>query len=496
MKISNGYTKKIRWSSAFFSVTIIPHNIDWEVIVMEQNLTKGSIFHNLILFSLPYLLSCFLQSFYGLADLFITGQFNGADAISAVSIGSQVTHMLTLVITGLAMGTTVTLARAIGSGDKRLMKRTIANTVVLFTIFSVITTLVLLLSLENILTLLSTPAEAFRQAEDYLKICFLGIPFITAYNVISAVFRGMGDSRRPMYFIAAGGVINIVLDVILIGPLKMGAAGAALATTISQACSVIFAVSALRNINLGIPLHKYDFIPRKTTLWKILQVGMPIALQEGLIQISFLIITAIANQRGVTVSASVGIVEKIISFLFLVPSAMMSSVSAIAAQNAGAGRHERGRKTLFYALGICLIFGLSVSGICQLWAESILRLFSKGEPAVVTMGAQYLRTYVFDCVFSGIQFCFSGYFCAYGKSYISFLQNVVSVFFIRIPGAYFATVLFPDTLAPMGLASPAGSLFSAVLSILIFIKLRRYMGTPLERKNISKHASELQKQAV
>ena len=463
---------------------------------MERNLTKGSIFKNLILFSLPYLLSCFLQSFYGLADLFITGQFNGADSISAVSIGSQVTHMLTFVITGLSMGTTVTLARAIGSGDKRLMKRTIANTVVLFAVFSVVTTFILLFSLENILTLLSTPAEAFRQAEDYLKICFLGIPFITAYNVISAVFRGMGDSNRPMYFIAAGGIINIILDFILIGPFQMGAAGAALATTISQACSVILALFSLRKIDLGIPLHRYDFLPRKTTLWQILQVGLPIALQEGLIQISFLIFTAIANQRGVVVSASVGIVEKIISFLFLDPSAMMSSVSAIAAQNAGAGSHERGRKTLFYALGICLAFGLTVSGICQIWAAPILGLFSKGEPAVITMGSQYLKTYVFDCVFSGIQFCFSGYFCAYGRSYISFLQNVISVFLIRIPGAYFATVLFPDTLAPMGLASPAGSLFSAVLSILIYWKFHRYFTAPHAKKGLSETSSRFRKQAV
>ena len=245
----------------------------------------------------------------------------------------------------------------------------------------------------------------------------------------------------------------------------MGAAGAALATAISQVCSVFLALLALKKIDSGL-------LPQKSVISKILHVGLPIALQEGLIQMSFLVITAIANQRSVMISASVGIVEKIISFLFLVPSAMMSSISAIAAQNVGAGKHERGRKTLFYGIKICLVFGLTVSVVCQIWSEPILRLFSK-ETAIILMGAQYLRTYIFDCFFSGIQFCFCGYFCAYGKSYISFVQNILSVFLIRIPGAYFATILFPDTLAPMGLASPAGSLFSAALSILIFGSLYR-----------------------
>lgn len=439
---------------------------------MKRNLTKGNALQNLMIFSLPYLLSCFLQSFYGLADLFITGQFNGAEAISAVSIGSQVTHMLTFVIVGLSTGTTVTIGQAIGSGDRQLAKRTIGNTVLLFSIFSILTTIFLILSLNNILYLLSTPPESMKQAQGYLKICILSTPFIVAYNVISAVFRGIGDSNSPMYFIAIAGIINIFLDFLFIGPLGMGAAGAALATAISQVCSVFLALWALKKIDTGLSLCQNDFIPQKSVISKILQVGLPIALQEGLVQMSFLVITAIANQRGVMISASVGIVEKIISFLFLVPSAMMSSISAIAAQNAGAGKHERGRKTLFYGIKICLVFGLTVSIVCQIWSEPILRLFSK-ETAIILMGAQYLRTYIFDCFFSGIQFCFCGYFCAYGKSYISFVQNILSVFLIRIPGAYFATILFPDTLAPMGLASPAGSLFSAALSILIFGSLYR-----------------------
>lgn len=307
---------------------------------MQRDLTKGNLFQNLLIFSIPYLISCFLQSFYGLADLFITGQFNGAAAISAVSIGSQVTHMLTFVIVGLSMGTTVLIGRAIGSGDKKLIRKGISNTVILFTAFSVFATAILLVSLDGIIALLSTPEESIRQAKDYLLICFLGTPFIVAYNVTSSIFRGLGDSKSPMYYITVAGIINIVLDIILIGPFGMGAAGAALATVISQIVSVVLSLLALCRRDWGISFSRRDFVPDKDTLLSILKVGIPISLQDGLIQIAFLLITAIANQRGVIASASVGIVEKVISFIFLVPSAMMSSVSAIASQNAGAGKFE------------------------------------------------------------------------------------------------------------------------------------------------------------
>lgn len=440
---------------------------------MQKDLTKGSVLRNLIYFSLPYLLSCFLQTFYGLTDLFITGQFNSADTISAVSIGSQVTHMLTVIIIGLAMGTTVIISRAVGSKKPDLAARGIGNTILLFAIVSVLATILLLLSADRIIASISTPAEAVSETKNYLMICFAGVPFITAYNVVSSIFRGLGDSKSPMYFVAIAGVINIILDIIFIGPLGMGAAGAALATIIAQAASVAFALLSLGKRKLGIPFGRHYLLLDRNVLSAILKVGLPIAFQDGFIQISFLVITAIANQRGVIAAASVGIVEKIICFLFLVPSAMLSSVSAIAAQNAGAGQHSQGTKVLHYGIRICVSFGLLASIVCQLWAEPILRLFVRDDAAVVRMGCQYLRAYVLDCVFAGIHFSFSGYFCAYRKAFASFIQNLLSILLIRIPGAYLASKFFPDTLFPMGLAAPAGSLFSAMICILIYSFLRK-----------------------
>lgn len=438
---------------------------------MQRDLTKGNVLHNLLLFSVPYLFSCFLQTFYGLADLFITGRFNGAASISAVSIGSQVTHMLTVIVVGLTMGTTVMISRAVGSQDKKLAARAIGSTVNLFTAFAVVSTVVLLFAVDGIISVLSTPAEAVSQTRSYLLICFLGCPFITAYNVISSIFRGLGDSKSPMYFIAAAGVVNIVLDVIFIGPMAMGAAGAALGTVLSQAVSVLLSLAMLRKKGLGIPLSREDFRFRPRVLSGLVKVGLPIAVQDGFIQISFIVITVIANRRGLVTATGVGIVEKVISFLFLVPSAMLSSVSALTAQNIGANRHDQGLKVLRYGMTICVGFGLAAVTVCQILPEQIVALFANGDAEVIRMGAQYLRTYVTDCVFAGVNFCFCGYFCAYSRSFVTFLWNFTATLFIRIPGAYLASVCFPDSLYAMGLASPAGSLFASIVGGILFVRM-------------------------
>lgn len=192
---------------------------------MEKNLTTGSVFKNLVLFSLPYLLSYFLQTLYGMADLFIIGQFEGVASTTAVSVGSQVMHMLTVMIVGLAMGTTVSIAQNIGAGDRRKAAQAVGNTVVLFVSVSVALTVLLLLLVHPIVSVMSTPAEAVEGTVAYLTVCFIGIPFITAYNIISSIFRGMGDSRSPMYFIAIACVTNIALDYVFMGGPASGSCG-------------------------------------------------------------------------------------------------------------------------------------------------------------------------------------------------------------------------------------------------------------------------------
>lgn len=438
---------------------------------MQRDLTKGSIFHNVIYFAIPYLISCFLQTFYGLADLFITGQFNGAATVTAVSVGSQIMHMITVIIVGLAMGTTVTVGMCIGEKNREKASDYIGNSIIIFSVMSIILTILTIVFSGKILILLSTPAQAIAETEKYIIVCFAGIPFITGYNVISSIFRGMGDTKSPLIFVGIAGIVNIIGDYILIGALNMGALGAAVATVSSQACSVIIAVVILLKRGNLVHITMDSLKLKKEYVKKILIIGTPISFQDGLIQVSFLVITAIANSRGVDVAAAVGIVEKIISFLFLVPSAMLSTVSAIAAQNAGAGSHERAKSTLYYGIRICIVYGIITIIVCEPLASVIVSIFVKNEPKVIILGAQYLRTYVFDCLFAGMHFCFSGYFSAYGKSIYSFIHNIISIVLMRIPGAYLASVFFPATLYAMGIAAPAGSLLSVIICMYLYLKI-------------------------
>ena len=444
---------------------------------MERNLTTGSIPKTIFSFSLPYFLSYFLQTLYGTADLLIIGQFNSVDSTTAVSIGSQVMHMLTVMIVGLAMGTTVMTGRAVGAQDRRQVNLAVGNTASLFMLLSVALTAILLCFVKPIVAVMSTPEEAVSSTIRYLTICFLGIPFITAYNIISSIFRGMGDSKSPMFFIAIACAFNIALDYLFIGVLKLGPAGAALGTTLSQTISVLISLTMICHKRMIPEFHFADLKPVRSMMGGLLKIGFPIAMQDGFIQIAFIVITIIANRRGLNDAAAVGIVEKMISLFFLVPSSMLSTVSALGAQNIGAGKPDRAIQTLRYAVMLAAGFGVLASIAIQFTAEGIVSLFTDPSTAdgaaVILFGGQYLRGYIFDCIFAGIHFSFSGFFCACGKSGLSFLHNILAIALMRVPGFYVTSKLFPATLLPMGLATAAGSLLSVVICLIAFGVIRR-----------------------
>lgn len=484
----------------------------------EEKLTEGSVAAKLVAFSLPFLMANFLQTLYGMADLFIAGQFNGADVITAVSIGSQIMHMITVIIAGLAMGTTVLTARAVGAGKERDAGLCAGNSLLAFLIFSLFATAILFVFCPQIVALMHTPPEAVGETLSYLGICFLGIPFISLYNSVSAVFRGAGDSKRPLYFVAASCLVNIILDVFFMGPLALGSRGAALATVLSQAFSAFLAAFVLFACGkrgacggatggacgetLGgacggassgtggvrgkrgacVRILRGDFRMDAKVLKALLQIGLPVSAQDGFIQVSFLVITIIANSRGLSVAAAVGIVEKIICFLFLVPSSMLSAISALAAQNMGASLHARARHTLYAGMAIASAFGALFALAFQFASVPFVSLFTH-DAEVVQLGAQYLRSYVFDCFFAAFHFAFSGFFCAYGYSLLSFVHNTVSILLVRIPGAYLAAKYFPGTLYPMGWAPAIGSLLSSLICLGFYLLLKRNgkFGGGLER---------------
>jgi putative MATE family efflux protein len=434
---------------------------------MKKSLTEGSIVKTLIFFAIPYLLAAFMQSFYGMVDLYVVGKFNTAISTNAVSIGSQVMHMITVIIVGLAMGTTVVTGRSIGAHDEKSATQTVRTSIIFFALLALAFTVALEIFTGQIVDLMLTPTKSRIETIKYLRICFAGIPFIVGVNLISAIFRGAGDSKSPMCFIGIACIVNIILDFIFVGSLSMGASGAAAATIIGQAVSVLISLLAIKKRGPGFNYSRTDAKLDKKTLSEVLKVGIPIAAQDGFVQIAFMVITVIANSRGFIASTSVGIVEKLISFMFLVPSAFLSAISAITAQNVGAGKTYRAEKSLKIGIAVTITYGLICAIYNQFLPETLIRLFTK-DSEILAAGCDYMKSYSFDCVFAAIHFCFSGYFCGSGRSGLSFIHNIASILLVRIPGAYLTAKLWPKTLYPMGWAAPLGSLLSAILCIVFY----------------------------
>lgn len=422
----------------------------------------------LVRFAVPYMVAAFLQTLYGLVDLFVVGLFNTATTTTAVALGSQIMHMITVIILGLVLGITVQAGNFSGAGDKESIRKVIGTSLIFFAIIALAFTLVICCFNDFWIRLVLTPAQAVKETRQYLLICGLGVPFIFAVNIFSGIFRGLGDSKRPMYAVIVACFVNIILDFVFVGGFKMGAAGAALATVCGQffSCIAVYYLFS-KNCSEYKPTLKNCSIDR-FILKKVIFVGIPVALQDGFIQVAFLVITVIANARGLIDSAAVGVVEKLICFFFLVPSAFMSAISALTAQNMGAGNRQRAKETLKYGLIISVSWGLFIALINQFIPHIFVSIFTRDE-LVRAAGAVYLRAYSIDTVMAAVHFCFSGYFCGDQKSYISFLHNIISVLLIRIPGSYFASKLFADTLYPMGLAAPTGSAVSALICIGFYI---------------------------
>lgn len=435
---------------------------------MTKSLTEGSISKSLLKFSLPFLLSNLLQLLYGLTDLYLIGKFCTSLEITAVSVGSQIMHFFTIIVISLAMGTTVIISHNVGAKDLKSVLKTIGNSITIFAIISVFLSIISLSCANPILKILSVPEESFEEAKIYILICFSGLPFIIFYNLISAILRGLGDSKTPMIIIFISCLLNVFIDILFIGILNFGAKGAALATVISQGISVLIGFIILKTKKNQITLKKSDLKLELNTLKKIFAVGFPIAIQDGFIQISFIVITKIANSRGVEIAAAVGIVEKIIGIMFLVPSSMLSSISTFCAQNAGAKLHKRSIKALFLGILFVTICGIILSIITQFCPENLVGIFTN-EENVKKFGGQYLKSYVTDCVFAGIHFCFSGFFASYQKSILCFIHNFASVLIARIPLSYLATIFYPENLFPMGMAAPIGSILSDIICVIFFI---------------------------
>ncbi len=434
---------------------------------MEKDLTKNSVLKSLIKQALPFFASSLLQTLYGMADLVIIGHYEGVKSTASVAIGSQVMHMITVIIVALAMGST-TLVSSNKDKDERRLERSLGVIISFFSLVGVISTILLFLLSGYTVRWMGTPSLAVEGTEAYLRICFLGIPLIIAYNVISSIYHGLGDSKTPFFFVAIACIVNIVLDIVFMGRMNMGPSGAALGTVLSQAVSVITAFIHLIITKKNIRLKRSDFSLDKETINGMMRVGSPIATHDGLIQLAFILITMIMNRRGIIDAAAAGIVEKIISILILVPSALYSSVSILSRIAIERNDEKKAKETMCYALVISVILGLVVSLLVQAFAQSFLSFFSN-DPAVIREGGEYLKGYVWETIFAGIHFSLSGYFTARNMMGIPSAHNIISIVFMRIPGVYFISLLYPTNLFPVGLASLSGSVLSAVICVFVYI---------------------------
>lgn len=435
------------------------------------SLTEGNIWTALLKFSLPFMLANALQLLYGGVDLFVVGHYASTADTSAVSVGSQVMSLVSYVIIGFSTGATVLLGQYSGAGDEKRMREAVGNAAVLFTMFAVILTIPLFLCSGLIAEWMKTPQQAMEPTREYLMICTLGIIFITGYNVVSSILRGLGDSKSPLLFVAVACVVNIVLDFILVNGMHMGAAGAAVATITAQAVSFLFSLFYLGRKGIGFAFSKKDLRLKKDCCFRLIRVGMPLAMQSVLVSLSFLIITATINKMGVVASAAVGVDEKLINLLMLPSSSISSAVAAMTAQNIGAGRRDRAYRCMWIGIGISLCTAVLATSISWFRGEWLTQLFS-GDSKVIAAAALYLKTYGLDCIMVAFVFIMNGYFTGTEHTMFTMLHSLATTLLIRIPVTVFVGSRDYATLELMGLAAPLSTLGSLVLCLLYLRRLK------------------------
>lgn len=437
----------------------------------NKSFLEGKILPSLVKFALPLVLSLILQALYGAVDLMVVGKFGTTASVSAVATASQVMHAITGIIIGLTTGVTVLIGQAIGAREIQKCNNIINAMVKLLAVIILVLTILLVVFAKPIANFMNIPADAFDSAVIYLRICGAGTIFIALYNAISGIFRGVGNSTSPLLFIFIACIVNIIADLVLVGIFKLDAAGAAIATVLAQAVSVVFSLFYMKKGKLPFST-KLSLTKSSGYVKNIVKVGLPIATQDFLTSVSFLIITSIVNELGVVASASLGITEKLFIFLALVPLAFMSALSAFVAQNIGANKYDRAKKSLALASAISFGFGVLMF-LLTFFAGDKLALIFENNPLVIEATANYFKSCSFEQLFVAILFCFSGYFNGCGKTTFVMAQGLATSFLIRIPLSYFLSRLTNTSMLIIGIAVPASAFAGLILSVIYFIYLER-----------------------
>jgi len=437
----------------------------------KSDFTQGSILGKLVPFMLPILGALILQAAYGAVDLLVVGRFGTTSGLSAVSTGSQVLNLVTFVITQSAMGITVLIARYIGEKKQQQIGALIGGSIVVFAMISAVLFVVMIVFSRPIAVLMQAPAEAVSLTSMYVKICGGGIFFIVAYNLLAAIFRGLGDSKSPLIFVAVACVVNIAGDLILVAGLHLDAAGAAIATVFAQAVSVVFALLLLFKRNLPFTIKKSDFRINEYCN-RALKIGLPLALQECLTQISFLALCAFINRLGLEASSGYGVACKIVNFAMLIPSSLMQSMASFVSQNVGAGNEKRARKALFTGIGVGLTIGLIVFVFIMFKGDLLTGIFTTDE-AVIQKGYDYLRGFALETMVTAILFSMIGYFNGHDMTVWVMIQGLIQTLLVRLPLAYYMSIQPDASLTKIGFAAPVATMFGIVLNMIFYIYCNR-----------------------
>ena len=437
----------------------------------KTDFTQGSILKKLGLFMLPILGALVLQAAYGAVDLLVVGRFGSTSGLSAVSTGSQVLNLVTFVVTQFAMGITVLIARYLGEKKPQYIGQVIGGAVAVFTLISAALFVIMVGFARSISVLMQAPVEAVDLTASYVRICGGGIFFIVAYNLLSAIFRGLGDSRSPLLFVLVACIVNIVGDLVLVAGFGMDAAGAAIATVVAQAVSVVCAVVMLMKKGLPFTFQKSDF-RFNTQCRKFLGIGLPLALQEFLTQVSFLALCAFVNRLGLEASSGYGVACKIVNFAMLIPSSLMQSMASFVSQNVGAGNKKRAKQSMFTGIGIGLAFGCVVFLLVWFKGDLLSGVFTT-DAAVVTNAFAYLKGFAPETIVTAILFSMVGYFNGNDKTVWVMAQGLVQTLLVRLPMAYFMSIQPNASLTKIGLAAPTSTLVGVVLNVCFYLYLER-----------------------
>ena len=439
----------------------------------HQDFTQGGIFSKLLQFMIPTLGALVLQAMYSAVDMLVVGHFGTTAGISAVSTGSSILNMVTFVLSQLAAGVMILLGRYLGERNHQRLGTLIGNAIAFFLAISVVLTLVLVLFAEQIAVLMRAPAEAVELTAQYIRICGAGCVFVVFYNLISCIFRGLGNSRLPLLFVGIACIVNIAGDLLLIAVFKMNVAGAAIATISAQAISVLLSLLVIRRQALPFRLSFRD-IRFGSEIRPLTRIGIPLALQELLTNVSFLAICAFVNRLGLDASNGYGIAQKINSFIMLIPCSLVQCMASFVAQNVGAGKEDRAKKGMYYGMAVGFSIGLVIAAFAFFRGDLLASIFAK-DPQSIAKAFEYLRGLAPEAFLTCILFSFMGYFNGHSRSTFVMIQGLIQSFLIRLPMSWYMSMRQGASLTGIGLAVPVSTLVGICLCWLYYRRMNKQM---------------------